>query len=139
MEHTRGTEWTPASERPPSRALLVDCSFSSFIVDLTTSCSTQDILQGVTQDEYDLGVPISTFSVLTAPSLLLSFQFSLILHLSSRALETMLIDTKLPPRGSRTHSHLYSFNPCPVYFRPYCTFLITGLVYGHATLAYHFR
>ena len=76
--------------------LLISFSFlfpSFVVVVLIASRSTQHVLQAATQDEYELRVPITVFSALTAFSLRPSFHFPFILHLWSRITRTTLTDT----------------------------------------------
>jgi hypothetical protein len=97
--------------------LLISFSFlfPSFVVVVLINClalrSTQHVLQAATQDEYELCVPITVLSALTAFSLRPPFHFPFILHLWSRTLEQ-----RLP-----TLSHYHAASVCSL-IHPHLSF-----------------
>jgi hypothetical protein len=94
-----GTEQSSASESPPSRALVgYSFLFRRLVLDNNT-------LQATSQDENDLGVPITFIPAL-------SFHFSYLLHLSSHTLEQRLAtQSRRHAVAVRSHFHILLVSP----------------------------
>jgi len=103
--------------------LLISFFFLLFV--LIASRSIQHVLQAATQDEYELRIPITVLSALTAFSLRPPFHFPFILHLWSRILEQRL-PTLSHYHAASVCSLIHPHSPFPLYAYTFYSIPITG-------------